>query len=233
VIGMLSETDLLGASKTRRAALVGGGLSDTDDAPLVFARDVMSRDVVAIEPTADLAAALGLLLKRQIHALPVVEGDRLVGMVSSRDFVREFSYGELPGTCDLVASQLSDAPPEMIAHSATLDDALDVIDQNGVTCLAVMQGDCPIGVTSQRDIIRAKCKLDEQAEYHRECRPAGTIPLATHASPAICNSQRLCEAAAAMIAYDLPAVIVVSPANRLVGLITEDDLLRVLYDALA
>ena len=152
VIGMLSETDLLGASKTRRAALVGGGLSDTDDAPLVFARDVMSRDVVAIEPTADLAAALGLLLKRQIHALPVVEGDRLVGMVSSRDFVREFSYGELPGTCDLVASQLSDAPPEIIAHSATLDDALDVIDQNGVSCLAVMQGDCPIGVTSQRDI---------------------------------------------------------------------------------
>jgi CBS domain-containing protein len=91
VIGMLSETDLLRARQTRQAVLIGNGLSDTDDAPLVFARDVMSRQVVSIPPTADFAQALALQLNRQIHALPVVDQDRLVGLINSRDFLRDFS----------------------------------------------------------------------------------------------------------------------------------------------
>src|SRR6187551_1161487 len=69
VIGIVSETDLLRARQSRRAVLVGGnGLSDTDEAPLVFARDVMARQVVSIPLTADFADALALQLDRQIHA---------------------------------------------------------------------------------------------------------------------------------------------------------------------
>ena len=41
------------------------------------------------------------------------------------------------------------------------------------------------------------------------------------------------EAAAAMVEHGLPAVAVSNQSNRLLGLITEDDLLRVLYDAQA
>src|SRR4051794_13709278 len=44
VIGMLSETDLLRARQTQRLALIGGNISDTDEAPLIFARDAMVRD---------------------------------------------------------------------------------------------------------------------------------------------------------------------------------------------
>ena len=95
-MGMLSETDMLRARQSQRAVLVGAGVSDTDDPPQVFARDVMSRDILSISTTANFHEALDLLLQRQIHALPVVDAGRLVGMVSSRDFLREFSYGELP-----------------------------------------------------------------------------------------------------------------------------------------
>jgi Mg/Co/Ni transporter MgtE len=34
-----------------------------------------------------------------------------------------------------------------------------------------------------------------------------------------------------MIQEDLPAAVVINQANRLMGLITEDDILRVLHDA--
>ena len=43
--------------------------------------------------------------------LPVVDGDRLVGLVSSRDFLREFSYGEMPGSREPVSSLLTATPP--------------------------------------------------------------------------------------------------------------------------
>jgi len=236
VIGILSDADLLRARQAKRPALVAaGGMSssehDTGDAPAVFARDCMSRDVHTISPAADFAAALSLLLDRRIHALPVVEGGVLVGMVTSRDFLREFSYGELPGGRDGIARYLPSKRPEAIHPRSTLDEALLAMQEAGVSCLIVAQGASPLGVVSQRDIVRQKCRLRE-SEEQGDGRPA-TVREATRCSPAIGSGQRLCEAAAALVAHELPAVTVVNPANELVGLITEDDLLRVLYDAQA
>lgn len=233
IVGMLSETDLLRARQTRRAVLVGSGLSDTDDAPLVFARDVMTRQVLAIAPNAGFAEALELLLERQIHALPVVEDDRLVGVITSRDFLREFSYGELDCSRESVSRLLKGVAIPPLGTDASLDEALLTMHEAGVACLVVAQGDCPVGVVSQRDIVRAKCRLDEQAEYHSEMRPADTVARVVRNSPAIRPGQRLCEVAAAMVEHGLPAVTVVSQSNRHLGVVTEDDILRVMYDATA
>jgi len=239
VIGMLSETDLLRARQSRRAVLVGSGVSDTDDAPQVFARDAMTREVISIGEAADFRAALRLLLERQIHALPVVEenvgntAQRLVGMVSSRDFLREFSYGNLPASRLPIADLLPANPPQTLAREATLDEALLTMQEAGVTCLAVAQGESSTGVISQRDIVREKCRVEEQAEFHPETRPSAAVRGIARLSPPLRNNQRLFDAASAMIQHGLPAVAVFDQANRLLGLITEDDLLRVLYDALA
>jgi CBS domain-containing protein len=233
LIGMLSETDLLRARQSQRAVLVGAGASDTGDAPLVFARDVMSREMFSISPKADFAAALSLLLNQHIHALPVVEQDRLVGMITSRDFIRELSYGELPASREPVSSLLSANPPDTLAADATLDEALLAMHEMGASCLVVAQGDCPVGIVSQRDIVREKCRQDERDDYHQEMRLVPAVLQVTCNSPAIRSGQRLFEAAAAMIDHNLPAVTIVNQSNRLLGLITEDDLLRVLYDAQA
>ena len=51
-------------------------------------RDVMICDVVTVSPELPVAKAAQLLIERHIHRLPVVEGDKLVGIVSSLDFTR-------------------------------------------------------------------------------------------------------------------------------------------------
>jgi CBS domain-containing protein len=232
-VGVVSETDLLRARQRQRLALVGAKMNDTDDAPLIFARDVMTRDVVSIPTTADFRRALESLLQRQIHALVVVDQGRLVGIVTSRDFLREFSYGELPATREPVASLLKGKPPETIAPDASLDDALLMMHESGVACLPVAQGDCPVGIVSQRDIVREKCRLDEQADHHPEMWLPPSVARVVRNSPAIRSGQRLSEAASAMVGQELPAVTVVNQSNRLLGILTEDDLLRVLYDSQA
>jgi CBS domain-containing protein len=233
VIGMLSETDLLRARQSRRAMLVGSGVLDTDDAPLVFARDAMTRDVISIRPTDDLRAALRILLERQIHALAVVEEQRLVGMVSSRDFLREFSYGDLPASRQPVAASLPASSPQTLAPDATLDEALLMMQETGVTCLCVAMGETSTGIISQRDIVRAKCRVEERADFHPQMRPMPAVRTAARSSPLLTDNQLLFEAAALMLEHSLPAAAVFNDANHLLGLITEDDLLRVLYDALA
>jgi CBS domain-containing protein len=52
------------------------------------AADIMTSPVVTIDPDAELVEAATLMMDRHINRLPVVEDDRLVGIVSRADFVR-------------------------------------------------------------------------------------------------------------------------------------------------
>jgi CBS domain-containing protein len=50
--------------------------------------DIASRDVVTISPDQDMDEALSLLAQHQVRRLPVVDGDRLVGIVAQADIAR-------------------------------------------------------------------------------------------------------------------------------------------------
>lgn len=74
--GVLTERDLI-----RRIL---------DDRNLLAARvgDVMSAPVVSTSPGTEIVDAFDLMNRSGIRRLPVVEGDRLVGIVTERDLMR-------------------------------------------------------------------------------------------------------------------------------------------------
>jgi len=78
--GVISERDLGGRNgdEVRRARTVG---------------DLMSTRVVNAEPTTTLREAANLMRSRLIGSLPVLEGDRLVGIVTATDVLDELGRG--------------------------------------------------------------------------------------------------------------------------------------------
>ena len=50
--------------------------------------EIASTELVTVSPDDDLDEALNLLARRQVRRLPVVEGDRLVGIVAQADIAR-------------------------------------------------------------------------------------------------------------------------------------------------
>lgn len=62
-----------------------------DDQPVA---EVMTREVATIAPDATLRRAAGMLQGRAIGSLPVVEDDRLVGMVTTSDLLTALAKGE-------------------------------------------------------------------------------------------------------------------------------------------
>jgi len=79
--GILSDTDL------RNATLEGtiGGPDGGDSGRSVTAGEIMTRDVVTLCPGDTLDDAMLVLTHERIGALPVVEGERLVGIVTKAD----------------------------------------------------------------------------------------------------------------------------------------------------
>ena len=51
-------------------------------------RDVMTRAVMIVDPKRSAAEAAQIMLAHKISALPVTEGERLVGILTESDFVR-------------------------------------------------------------------------------------------------------------------------------------------------
>ena len=53
----------------------------------MLVRDYMTHDLVAIEPEARLSNALNMMRARNVHRLPVVEDNLLIGIVSEKDLL--------------------------------------------------------------------------------------------------------------------------------------------------
>jgi CBS domain-containing protein len=51
-------------------------------------KEIASSELVTVSPDDDLDEALNLLAERQVRRLPVVDGDRLVGIVAQADIAR-------------------------------------------------------------------------------------------------------------------------------------------------
>jgi CBS domain-containing protein len=230
LIGVVSESDLLRARQQQRVVTVGAGGPEEVNTPPETVADVMTCELVVAGPDDSPRQVLQVLLAHRIHALPVVQAARLIGMISSRDFLREFSYGELPCSREPVSKALRAIRWEPLDPDTRLDEAYLAMQEAGANCLAVAQGDCPLGLVSQRDILRARCvAMEECGEELLPTQLPPVVRIMQRATP-IRPGQRLFEAALVMIRENLPAAIVINQANRLMGLVTEDDILRVLHD---
>ena len=59
--------------------------------------EIMSRDVLAVNPTTTLAEAAARMNERSVGAVVVLDADRLVGIVTERDVLRAVATGRLDG----------------------------------------------------------------------------------------------------------------------------------------
>lgn len=51
-------------------------------------QEIMTRGVVTVRPTAEIREAARVMHKRKIGALPVVDGDRVVGILTESDVLK-------------------------------------------------------------------------------------------------------------------------------------------------
>lgn len=77
VVGILSERDY-----TRKVTLQGKTAAETR------AREIMTERVMCVRPEDTAEQCMALMTEKRVRHLPVVEGDRLIGLISIGDVVK-------------------------------------------------------------------------------------------------------------------------------------------------
>ena len=117
--------------------------------PLV--RDVMTSDVVTIEPGTSAVDAAKKMIQEEKGPLPVVEGSRPVAMVTDRDLVAHVvAEGRDPQstTVDDIASR----PVVTIGPDQDVSEARQLLAQHQLDRVVVVEGDLMVGILSEADI---------------------------------------------------------------------------------
>ena len=87
IIGMLSYTDLLRISFAD-AVEDDEEEIDTTVYNMFSVEQVMAKNLTSISPDTTIREAAEILASREFHALPVVEGSLLVGIVTTTDLIK-------------------------------------------------------------------------------------------------------------------------------------------------
>jgi acetoin utilization protein AcuB len=88
LVGIISERDLFKASL---ASVIDYDYQiKRDYMKTVVIKEVMKSDPITIHPDATVKEAAQLMLQHKIGCLPVVEGDRMVGLITETDILRHF-----------------------------------------------------------------------------------------------------------------------------------------------
>jgi CBS domain-containing protein len=116
-------------------------------------KEVMTRDVRACKPNATVADAAKVMAQEDVGPVPIVEDDRLVGIVTDRDIVvRVVAEGRDPNATtvrEIASTELVTVSPD-----DDLDEALNLLAQRQVRRLPVVEGDRLVGIVAQADVAR-------------------------------------------------------------------------------
>jgi CBS domain-containing protein len=117
-------------------------------------RDVMTSNPTTCEPTATLVDAAKVMAREDVGPVPIVEGGKLVGLVTDRDIIiRAVAEGR-----DVTSTTVREvASKDLVTVTADedLDRALQLMAQHQVRRIPVVEGDRVVGIVSQADVARA------------------------------------------------------------------------------
>ena len=123
----------------------------------------MTRSVITLGDDQTLRDAIALMQRHRIRHLPVVAGDRLVGILTDRD-VKRASPSLLTGVnqeeYDRVltgtrVAQVMTRHPFSVTPSTSLKDAAKVLIDRKFSALPVIEKDRLVGILTITDLLRA------------------------------------------------------------------------------
>jgi CBS domain-containing protein len=149
------------------------------------ASDVMTTEVITVQPQTSVLEAVRLMLQHKISGLPVTDsGGHLVGILTEGDFLRraetgttrnrprwlEFLVGpgrlaeEYAHSHGRKVGEVMTPDPTTVAEQTPLADIVDLMERRRIKRVPVTRGDALVGIISRSNLVRALAGLARKGE---------------------------------------------------------------------
>jgi len=205
------------------------GLLEQPDTRL--ARDIMQYGVVTVKKHESVYTAIGLLADKGISGLPVVNEDRLIGVISEKDVLKLLLMSEyLPGlveaymTTDVVTFDVEDQ----------LTDICDCFVNNSFRRVPIVHNGALAGVITRADLIKAnRYRWRSRQSHARRKEDVRAQDVMKCGLLTVQRDTRISEAVDILATHGISGLPVVDAYLNLQGIVSEKDLLKRLYDPAA
>ena len=148
LVGIVTERDF--------ALALAGSLSNET------VGDIMVKDVITTTLGTPIESCSKIMVRNNLRRIPVVEEDKLVGIVTSTDIVRFFGDKEMFASMtstsglDVLKRQISDIVKPNISVTESyvkLGDLCDLLAEKNIGGVPVVDDDKLVGIITERDIL--------------------------------------------------------------------------------
>ena len=116
--------------------------------------DKKGHEVYSVSPDATVYDALKLMAKKEIGALVVIEDEKMVGILSERDYARKIILKGKSSKETAVADVMS-TPIISINPGSSIDECMTLMTTKHIRHLPIIENDKLLGIVSIGDVVKA------------------------------------------------------------------------------
>ena len=110
--------------------------------------------LITIAPDATVFAALKLMAEKNIGALPVMDGEKLLGILSERDYARKVIL-EGKSSKETLVKEIMTEKVLFVKPETTNEECIALMSEKYLRHLPVIESDRVIGIISIGDVVKA------------------------------------------------------------------------------
>ena len=214
VVGVVTERDLARELGSARAYRLPPGR--------MHVSNTMTSNPISVAPDVMAKRAAEVMLEHDISGLPVLEGERLVGIVTKLDFAKVCSqFGEV------YVGQVMEPSPTTVSPSDRVIHARKLLLEGGLVGLPVVDAGELVGIVTVRDVAVKLAAFQEVVpDRHKSERIRKLLVEDIMSGPAVTTrtDTALPEAARLMLERRFSGLPVLNLEGELVGLLTKTEL---------
>lgn len=114
---------------------------------MLKAADILTREVQTVSQDTTLSEAMGKMLEKKIHTLPVMSGKKYIGMASYREILRRKSVNPKSKIVNFCV------PSPGVEENTSMEEIVQTLKDSGLRAIPVLRKGDIIGIISRTDIL--------------------------------------------------------------------------------